>query len=341
LGGAVLKIISPIVLPFTIAVLLACVMEPMVKFLLGRRVPRIFSVVLAVIIIVTGLYLMGMVLFSSVRALISMYPRYEDRLTEIYVWLAGFLELSYDERLSFIENLWSQLGFRSRIRTMTFVLSNSFIDFLRDAFLVVLFLVFILFEAAHAREKIELAFEDRWAGQIKKISDGVIRQIIRYLSTKFLMSLATGIVVGVGLHLAGLEFAVFWGITQFVLNFIPVIGSVAAGFLVGVFGLLQFWPDPGPIILVILIMLGSNMIIGNVLDPKIVGDNLGISPLVVLMSLSIWGWLWGFAGMILAVPMTVIVKIVCENIPVLEPVSVLLGSHRSMAARRDEDAPCV
>ncbi|GHU61243.1 membrane protein [Spirochaetia bacterium] len=331
LGGAVIKILSPIILPLTIAFLLAFVMEPMVKFFLERRIPRIVSVVLAVIIIIAGLYLFGMVLFSSAKAIIAMYPRYEHRLTEIYVWAADFLELSYDEQLSFMENLWAQLGFRTRIRNITFIVSNSLLDFLRDAFLVVIFLVFILFEAAHIREKIEAAFEDTWAGSIKKISDGIIRQVIRYLSTKFLISLGTGIVVGVGLKLAGLEFAVVWGFIQFVMNFIPVIGSIAVGFGAGIFALLQFWPEPGPIILVVIIMLGANQIIGNVLEPKILGDNLGISPLAVLISLSIWGWLWGFAGMILAVPMTVIVKIVCENIPMLEPVSIMLGSRRPAA----------
>jgi predicted PurR-regulated permease PerM len=83
-------------------------------------------------------------------------------------------------------------------------------------------------------------------------------------------------------------------------------------------------------------MLGANMIIGNVLEPKIMGDNLGISPLAVLLSLTIWGFLWGFAGMILAVPMMVVVKIICENVPFLEPVSVLLGSHRSVMAASNE-----
>jgi predicted PurR-regulated permease PerM len=102
------------------------------------------------------------------------------------------------------------------------------------------------------------------------------------------------------------------------------------------FALLQFWPEPGPIITVILIMLGTNIIIGNVLEPKIMGDNLGLSPIVVLMSLTIWGWLWGFAGMILAVPMTVIIKILCDNIPILEPLSVLLGSHKQISPKKTE-----
>jgi predicted PurR-regulated permease PerM len=284
-----------------------------------------------------GLWLMGMVLFSSAKAIIAMYPRFENRLTEIYASVAGLFDLSYDSHLSVMENLWAQLGVRTRIRNLTFSLSNSFIGLLKDAFMVVVFLVFILLEAARIREKLVLAFENKWAGQIERISDSIVRQVMTYLSTKFLISLATGFVVGVGLHAVGLEFAVFWGLIQFVLNFIPVIGSIAVGAFSTLFALLQFWPEPAPIILTGLIMLGANQLIGNVLEPKILGDNLGISPLAVLLSLTIWGYLWGFAGMILAVPMTVIVKIVCENVPVLEPVSVFLSSPRSVMAKREDD----
>jgi predicted PurR-regulated permease PerM len=329
LGGAVLKITAPIVLPFVIALLFSFVMGPMVAFFMKWKIPRFCSIFLAVAAIIAGLYLMGMVLFSSAKAIIAMYPRFERRLTEIYAAVAGILDLSYDSHLSFIENLWAQLGVRTRIRNYTFSISNSFIGLLKDAFMVVVFLVFILLEASQFKEKLVIAFEDKWAGQIERISNGVVRQVMKYLSTKFLISLGTGLVVGVGLYLVGLEFAVFWGLIQFVLNFIPVVGSLVAGILASLFALLQFWPDPGPIILVALIMLGVNQFIGNVLEPKIMGDNLGLSPLAVLLSLTIWGYLWGFAGMILAVPMTVVVKIVCENVPVLEPVAVFLGSPKA------------
>jgi predicted PurR-regulated permease PerM len=336
LAGAVLKTTAPVILPFTIALLLAFVMEPMVQFLQQRHIPRIFSILLAIAIIVIGLYLLGMVLFSSGRTILSLYPKYENRLTEIYIWVADFFDLSYNEHLSFIENLWGQLGVRTRIRNITFSLSNSFIVFLGHAFVVVLFVIFLLVEAAHFKKKLDLAFENKRSGQIKKISDAVVRQISRYLSAKFFISLATGIVVAVGLRLMGLEFAIVWGVIQFILNFIPNIGSIATGVGASLFALLQFWPEPGPIITVILIMLGANIIIGNVLEPKIMGDNLGLSPITVLVSLTMWGWLWGFAGMILAVPMTVIIKILCENIPILEPLSILLGSHRSIPPKKAE-----
>jgi predicted PurR-regulated permease PerM len=336
LAGAVLKITAPIVLPFIIALLFSFVMGPMVTFFLKRRIPRLCSIFLAVALIMAGLSLMGMVLLSSARAVIALYPRFESRLTEIYASVAGLFDLSYDSHLSFMENLWAQLGVRTRIRNFTFSLSKSFIGLLKDAFMVVVFLVFILLEAAHIKEKLVLAFENKWAGQIERISDSIVRQVMTYLSTKFLISLATGFIVGVGLHAVGLEFAVFWGLVQFVLNFIPVIGSIAVGAFATLFALLQFWPEPTPIMLTGLIMLGANQLIGNVLEPKILGDNLGISPLAVLLSLTAWGYLWGFAGMILAVPMTVIVKIVCENVPVLEPVSVFLGSPRSVLAKRED-----
>jgi predicted PurR-regulated permease PerM len=138
--------------------------------------------------------------------------------------------------------------------------------------------------------------------------------------------------------MVGLEFALVWGFVQFILNFIPNIGSITAGVGVTLFALVQFWPEPGPIFTSALIMLGANMIIGNALEPKIMGDNLGLSPVVVLLSLMIWGWIWGFAGMILGVPMMVIIKILCENIPVLEPLSVLLGSRRATLAKKTDKA---
>ncbi|MDR1029471.1 MAG: AI-2E family transporter [Treponema sp.] len=336
IAGMVLKLTAPVILPFTIALFLAMVLNPLVGLLERWRLPRIVSIILAIGLIMAALYLIGVVLFSSVRTILTLYPRYERRLTEIYVALAGFFEFSYDEHLSFFDNLWGQLGVRSRILGMTLALSNGFIGFLQEALMVVLFMTFLLLETTFFKEKIELAFEHKLSGQIKKIGADVVRQISRYLSAKFFISLATGIVVAIGLSLTGLEFAVLWGFIQFILNFIPNIGSIATGVGVVLFALLQFWPEPGPVIVTALIMLGANMIIGNIVEPKIMGDNLGIAPIAVLMSLMLWGWLWGFVGMILAVPMTVICKILCENIPMLEPVAIFLGSRKAVLAKKAE-----
>jgi predicted PurR-regulated permease PerM len=227
-----------------------------------------------------------------------------------------------------------QLG--SQIRIFTYQISYSLVNFVKDLVMVGIFMVFLLAESVYFKEKLTVAFEGKWAGQVRKISTDIMTQVSRYLSIKFIISVANGIIVGVLLHLIGVEFAEVWGLVQFVLNFIPSLGSIATGVLVSIFSLAQFFPEPAPIILTVVIMIGINMIIGFGLEPKIMGDGLGLSPVVILVSLMVWGWLWGFAGMVLAVPMMVIIKIVCENFPVLEPISILLSSRRAVLAKKAE-----
>jgi len=335
LAVAVLKITASIILPFTIAALLAFVMYPMVKLLDTIRCPRFLAIFLAVIIIVTGLSIVGMVLFTAGRMIVAQYPKYESRLTEIYVWAARLFELPYDQDLSFWQNIWGQLGIRTWVRNFTFSFSNIFLRFISSAGLVVLFMVFLLLEAGYFKKKLETAFESR-SDRINRMGHDLMAQVTRYLTAKFLISLANGLIFAVSFRLIGLEFAVVWGVVQFLLNFIPTLGSIVAGTVISLFALIQFWPEPAPVILVIAVVLVVNTVLCNLLDPKIIGDHVGISPLMIMISLVIWGWIWGFAGMVLAVPMTVIIKIVCENIPIMEPVSILIGSRKSVFAKKAE-----
>jgi len=326
----VLKITATVVLPFIIAILLAFILDPLVRALEKVHVPRFLAILLIIAGIGFGLYLAGLILFSSGKTILSQYPRYEKRFLEIYGWIAGFFGLPYDEHQTFIDNIWGQLGVRNQIRNYTLSITNGFIDFLKSLVMVLLFMVFLLLEAAHLEEKIAIAFEHRFSGSIRSIVEAIVRQVSRYLTIKFFVSLATGILVSLGLALLHVDFWLIWGVISFILNFIPTIGSIAAGAGVTLFALLQFWPHGWPVVGAFLVMLFVNFVIGNILEPQIQGDNLGISPFVVLVSLLAWGWLWGFVGLVLAVPMTVIVKIICEHEPILEPVAILIGSYKDL-----------
>jgi len=328
---SVLKIAASVILPLTIAVLLAFVMYPLIKAFDKIRCPRVISILIVVIIIVTGLYLIGMVLFQTGIMIAKHAPNYEMRFQEIYNWAARIFDLPNDEELSIWQNLWGQEGIRKFIRDFTISSSNTFLKFLSTAVLVVLFIVFILFEAVFFKNKLTTAFENR-IERITNMGKEIVSQVTRYLTAKFLISLANGIIFAVSFSIVGLEFAIVWGVIQFLLNFIPTLGSIASGVIISMFALLQFWPEPGPIFIVIAIILVVNMLC-NIFDPKIIGDNVGISPLVILVSLSIWGYIWGFAGMVLAVPMMVIIKIISENIPMMEPISILMGSRKSVLAK--------
>ena len=343
IAAAVLKLTSSFILPFTIAALLAFVMYPLIKGLDKLRCPRTISILLVIVIIVSGMYLFGVVIFASGRMLVEKLPQYGDRFQTVYSQIAALFDLPNNEELTLWQNLWDQGAIRAFVRDSTITISNASFRLVTSAVLAVLFVVFILFEANIFKTKMRTAFEDRIV-RIDRMGNEIINQVTRYLGAKFLFSLANGIIYAVSFKIIGLEFAIVWGVVQFLLNFIPTLGSITAGVGISLFALIQFWPEPGPIIMVVAIILIVNLILSNILDPKIIGDHVGLSPLVILVSLSLWGYIWGFAGMVLAVPMTVIIKIVCENIPIMEPVSILLSSRKAVLAKiteqeKNEDQP--
>ncbi|MBU1080995.1 MAG: AI-2E family transporter [Spirochaetes bacterium] len=336
LAGAALKLTSSVVLPFIIAVLLTFVLEPIIVVLEKIRIPRAIGAVVVVLLVAAAVYVVGFILAQSLKTIMSLYPKYEKRFTELYMLLAKAFSLPYDSHQSLFQNLWGQLGVRARVQAFALTTSESFLGFLTDTIMVILFVVFLLLEIGHFRKRIELAFAGFMSTRIQRIVADVIKQVARYLSAKFFISLATGILVGGLLGWIGLDFPIVWGVIAFILNFIPNIGSIFGGVAVTVFALVQFWPLPGPIIATASTMIGVNMLLGNIIEPRVQGQNLGLSPFVILVSLSAWGWLWGFAGLVLAVPMTVIVKIVCENVPGLESISIMMGSYKDVKQKSQD-----
>jgi predicted PurR-regulated permease PerM len=122
----------------------------------------------------------------------------------------------------------------------------------------------------------------------------------------------------------GVDFAVLFGFLTFLLNYIPSLGSIASMGLASVIAAFQFG-GVFPALWILLLLVGFDVVISNFLEPKLMGQGLGLSPLAVLFSLFFWGWLWGVPGMILAVPLLAVIKIVCGNIPALNPVAEILS----------------
>lgn len=331
-----MKLTASLMLPVMIAILLTFVLEPVVILLEKIKIPRVIGSVLVVLLIGVTLYIVGVVLYNSVRSIMTLYPKYETKFTELYIVAARLFNLPYDEHISLMQNLWGQLGIRERVQSLAFTASNTFAGFLGDSIMVVLLVVFLLLEIGHFRSRIELAFAGIMSTRIQKIVADVVRQVARYLSVKFFISLTTGLLVGFILAWIGVDLPIIWGVISFILNFIPNIGSIAAGFGASIFALAQFWPEPGPVAATIATMLGVNMVLGNVVEPRVQGQNLGLSPFIILVMLSGWGWLWGFAGLILAVPMTVIIKIICENVPGLEAASIMMSSYSAVRQKHQD-----
>lgn len=331
---SILKIMASVVIPIVIAVFLSFVLYPLVKFINKKiRIPGlsksgVFGIISVLFIIGIAIYILMSVRFSSTKSMLSVYPKYEARLTEFYISISNFFDLSFNNEQSLFENLWNQLGIRNAVQKAAISTSGTFINFFKTLIIILFTMFFLLLEFSQFGKKIPLIFKGEREQQVRNLLSDITRETTVYLSTKFYISLITGILVYLAFLLIGLDFPVLWGFLAFVLNFIPNIGSIAVGAGAIFFSFLQFWPDPLPIILVSVSILAIEMIMGNILEPKIQGNNLGLSPFIIITSLSFWGWLWGFPGMILSVPMMVVLKIICGSIETLKPISILMGTDK-------------
>lgn len=214
--------------------------------------------------------------------------------------------------------------------------SGSIVNFMGKLMLIMIFLMFLLAESSSFRSKLLHSFPGEKGLQIRTIVQNINEQVVVYLNIKVLVSLITGILVFISAKIIGLDYAFMWGVIAFVMNFIPSIGSIIFFFMPSFMAVVQFLPQErwGSMIAVFIAVGMIEFLVGNIIDPKISGDKLDLSPLVIIVSLLFWGWLWGIAGMFLAVPMMLVIKLVCENVPAMHPVAVMLGSGKQFSSRK-------
>ena len=202
-----------------------------------------------------------------------------------------------------------------------------------NVLVVVLILTFILLEAGAFPRKLRVAFGGVNA---ERRFGSMMHDLRRYLGIKTAISLATGGLVAAWLALLGVDFALLWGFVAFGLNFIPNLGSILAAIPTTLLTMLQlgfFYA-----LLVAIGYLVVNLVLGNLVEPLLLGRRLGLAPLFVLLSLVFWGWVWGPVGMLLSVPLTMVVKILLENTEDLQWVAVLMGDEASALRQRSGTA---
>lgn len=218
------------------------------------------------------------------------------------------------------------------LSSMVAEISSNFASFLGNLFLVLIYTLFLIVEQGAFSRKMLLLFPDEEnAERYKETLDRINQSVKTYISVKTLVSVMTGLVSFLILWLVGLDFAIFWAFLIFLLNYIPTIGSLIATIFPSLFALLQFQDGWGPFA-IILVGIGTvQILVGNVIEPKLMGNSLNISGLVMLLSLAIWGALWGVVGMIFSVPIMVILLIFLSEFPVTRPAAILLSANGNVA----------
>ena len=309
---------SAIMVPFLLAVFIATLCAPLLYWLQRRGIPNAPAVLIIFLgLLVTALLIM---IFAgrSLNSLTQQLPTYQERLavtiTQVITWLNG---QGFDiDANNFL--LTDHFSPRVIMNLVSYGLSILRVLF-TNMFLILLTVLFILLETTSFPRKLAAAFPDP---EILVHFHTITANVNRYMGLKALISLVTGATIWLLLALIGVDFPGTWGLLAFFLNFIPAIGSIIAAVPAILWALMQLGFSAA--LLTLLAYLAVNIIIGNFLDPRLIGRKLGLSPLVVIISLIFWGWILGPIGMLLSVPLTMIAKIALSTNPDTRWLAVML-----------------
>jgi len=324
-----LKLGAPILVPIAAAFFLALLSLPLLTWLEDRRVPHGLAVLLAVLANVALLTLVGVLLTTSVSSFVDAAPRYRDQLL-------GLLDLlvTWGESRGMPAARWVEEGLFDAASIVDLIggTLKSVVSIATGLLLVVTIMAFVLLEVAIFPSKLQAALGNRVQPLWRYAR--IRYEVQRYLVMKTFVSVVMGVLTGLGVWAIGLDFPLLWGLVAFIFNYVPNIGPVIASVPALLLSLLTL--GVGRTLLVAALFVALHLGLGNILEPQLFGRRLGLSPLVVFVSLLFWGWVWGPVGLLLSVPLTVIARIVFENSRELRWVAVLLAPEPP-GVREDEE----
>ena len=313
-----IRVAADIIVPFILALFIAVVLNPVVQRMVKLRIPRVIAVSLLIVIIVMLMVLLLAYLGTSLNELARTLPQYRSSLVislkNLEPWLqrAG-IGVSVDELVKYIDPNAAMTLVTNLLAQMSNAMSSIF--------LLLLTVVFMLLEVPQLPNKLKQMMSRPIEGMaaIQRAIDSVSH----YLVLKTAISIVTGLVAWGMLAALDVRFAFVWGLLAFALNYIPNIGSVLAA--IPPIAQVLVFSGLYDALVVFAGYLVINLVFGNILEPRIMGRGLGLSTLVVFLSLIFWGWLLGPVGMLLSVPLTIIVKIALEQTNGGQSIAVLLS----------------
>jgi len=326
-----LQYLQPILLPFALAAFLSVLALPVLTALTARGVPRWLGIGISMVVVVGVGALFVLTASASFTDFQEALPRYQTGFEElrtgwtnsldIFLVGTGLFEAGYLQ--SALSNI--DIYDPARIFDIAGATLGRAASLLGQALLVLLVMVFVLAEATVLPAKLEAILGDRVTGEERMRT--VVSEVQQYLGIKTLVSLATGLLIGVWCWAMGLDFAVLLGLIAFALNYIPTVGSIIASVPAIALSLVLTGGSIAHAVIVASGYVVVNTVFGNFIEPSLMGRRLGLSTLVVILSLLFWGWTWGPVGALLSVPLTMIVKISLENTQDLRWIAQLLDKQ--------------
>lgn len=316
-----LKFAGPLLIPLLLAIVVTSVSVPIIRWLEARRVPNLLAILMSLALDLGVLVGIISLVGSSLGDFYLALPRYQARLVTALRADIAWLD-SHGIHLS--QELTQQVSSAGNLLGLVGSFLSSVMNVVTTSLLVMLLVGFLLFEIGRWRLKIRYAMGNPDA-DLRRFANAA-RELQKYLFVKTGISLVTGLMCGAWAAILGLDFPVLWGLIAFLLNYIPTIGSILAGIPPVLLGWVQY--GPGSALGVAAGYLVINFVLGNLVEPRLMGRALGLSPLVVLVSMAFWWWLWGPIGALLSAPLTMGIKIALAQTGDLRWVAILLGSAK-------------
>lgn len=326
-GAAVMYALRPILLPFVLAGMLSILFKPLVSRLRSWRIPMWLCMIVVLGIASTAIWGIYTITAAGVTSAVEKAPEYQVRIAQlsdqVSDWMRDLTTLIYGRP--------SKIRLESIIdmSTVTSTAANwlgGVVSFLGDAVLVLLFMVFMIPAGEHFPKKLEAATRGLDWFDAKHVYDRVYTDVLRYISVKTVMNVLNGLATWGLLEIFGVDFAPLIGLLSFLLHYLPNIGSFLSTIIPTAVALVQF-DSFGTVLSVVIALIVVQNLIGNVIEPKIMGKSLDLSPVVVLFALIFWGWMWGVTGMILSVPIMAVIKSVLEATEPTRPLAVLMSER--------------
>jgi len=322
---------SSLLTPFVIAILITFIINELKRKIgsiriKGKKLPGFIRSILAFILIIGVMYAIVELLIINIEGIVASMPEYIANLHDSYSKATSFIsDPKYTEYIQkWLRGLDLAAMATSTVNSLSGILANSAV--------VLVYVVFLIMSSKADQIKLDKLFPKKKIEYTKFIKNlhNIGDSIRYYISSMVMISLVTGAVSYVILLIMGVEYAFLWSFLVFILNFIPYIGPLVSSLLPAVFAviisghLMQF-------IYVFAAMEGVQIIIGNFIQPMIMGKGTNLSAVVVIISLAFWGMIWGITGMILAVPIMAVIVIICTQIPSAQWIAILLSEKGNIS----------
>ncbi|MCQ2603851.1 MAG: AI-2E family transporter [Spirochaetia bacterium] len=324
LGIFFLKYAATVLAPLVFAIMISFMLYPLMQFLEKIHIPRTLAVIIIMSCLAVLIYAIATMIHSSLNILMNDYPKYLNQFKDIYSDITMKLAERFDIVMD--PDLFRGYDWNRIIKTYAFSISGSFSKIAGYALLIFIFMFFMFLEYPYIAKKINEAFSFKEAKKFNIISGRILQLIGRYFFIKFIISFLTGLEVWFVLYMFNVDFPVIWGCIAFILNFVPTIGSTVVVILITVQGIVQFYPSVLIPTSIFLLNLGIQQLMGNFIEPRIQGSNLNLSPVLILISLAFWAWIWGPLGAVMAVPITVAIRIICYYFDSTRFISILMST---------------